>query len=121
MTGRIDVGFRSERGPILISLMLATALIAVDATILATAVKSVVSDLGGFEQFPWLFSSYMLAQAVSVPVYAKLSHMIGRKPILLVGIGVFLLDRLRVGVRGVCLRSLFFVGCKAWVPEPSGR
>ena len=69
---RASVGFRSERGPILIALMLTTGLVAIDSTILATAVPSIVQDLGGFAQFPWLFSIYLLAQAVSVPVYAKL-------------------------------------------------
>jgi EmrB/QacA subfamily drug resistance transporter len=86
-----DVGFRSERGPVLISLMLTTGLVAIDSTILATAVPSVVADLGGFASFPWLFSIYLLAQAVSVPVYAKLSDTVGRKPIILIGIGLFLL------------------------------
>src|SRR5215471_12446023 len=84
------VGFRSERGPILISLMLSTGLVALDSTIIATAVPSVVRDLGGFAQFPWLFSVYLLAQAVSVPVYGKLADLFGRKPIMLVGIGLFL-------------------------------
>ncbi|MFT4232444.1 MAG: MFS transporter [Leucobacter sp.] len=97
MVTRAQVGLRSERGPILLALMLATALIAIDSTILATAVQSVVSDLGGFAQFPWLFSSYMLAQAVSVPIYAKLSDMIGRKPVLLFGIAVFLLGSVACG------------------------
>ena len=86
-----SVGFRSERGPILIALMLTTGLVAIDSTILATAVPSIVKDLGGFSQFPWLFSIYLLAQAVSVPVYAKLADVIGRKPIVLIGIGLFLL------------------------------
>ena len=61
-----------------------------DATILATAVPSVVRDLGGFAQFPWLFSVYLLAQAVSVPIYAKLADIVGRKPLMLFGIGLFL-------------------------------
>lgn len=97
MSSRSGIGFRSERGPILISLMLSTALIAIDATILATAVQSVVADLGGFSQFPWLFSSYMLAQAVSVPIYAKLSDTIGRKVILVFGIVVFLVGSIACG------------------------
>jgi len=92
-----NVGFRSERGPILIALMLSTGLVAIDSTILATAVPSIVKDLGGFAQFPWLFSIYLLAQAVSVPVYAKLSDVIGRKPILLFGIGLFLLGSVLSG------------------------
>jgi EmrB/QacA subfamily drug resistance transporter len=77
--------------------MVSTGLIAIDATILATAVPSVVKDLGGFAQFPWLFSVYLLAQAVSVPVYAKLADVFGRKPLMLLGIGLFLLGSLLCG------------------------
>lgn len=92
------VGFRSKRGPILIALMLATGLVAIDATIVATAVPSIVEDIGGFSSFPWLFSAYLLAQAVSVPVYAKLSDVLGRKPIILAGIGLFLLGSILCGL-----------------------
>jgi len=85
------VGLRSERGPILAALMLSTSLVALDSTIVATAVPSIVADLGGFAEFPWLFSVYLLAQAVSVPMYGKLADIMGRKPIMLFGIGLFLL------------------------------
>ena len=92
-----SVGFRSERGPILVSLMLSTSLVALDSTIVATAVPSIVDDLGGFAEFPWLFSVYLLAQAVSVPVYGKLADLFGRKPIMLFGIGLFLLGSVLCG------------------------
>ena len=92
------VGFRSKRGPVLIALMLSTGLVAIDATVVATAVPAIVHDIGGFTSFPWLFSAYLLAQAVSVPVYAKLSDVIGRKPIMLVGIGLFLVGSILCGV-----------------------
>src|ERR1041385_9354487 len=85
---RAQVGFRSERGPVLIALMLSTGLVAIDSTIIATAVPSIVRGLGGFAQFPWLFSVYLLAQAGSVPIYGKLADLYGRKPILLLGIGL---------------------------------
>lgn len=91
------VGFRSERGPILIALMLSTGLVAIDATIVATAVPSIVREIGGFASFPWLFSAYLLAQAVSVPIYGKLSDMVGRKPMILAGIGLFLLGSVLCG------------------------
>src|SRR5436190_7149541 len=84
------VGLRSERGPVLLSIMLSVGLVAIDSTILATAVPSIVNDLGGFAQFPWLFSIYLLAQAVSVPIYGKLSDLFGRKPVILFGIAMFL-------------------------------
>ncbi|AYJ48491.1 MDR family MFS transporter [Rhodococcus sp. P1Y] len=93
-----DVGFRSERGPVLISLMLSTSLVALDSTIIATAVLSIVDDLGGFSQFPWLFSIYLLAQAVSVPIYGKLADLFGRKKVMLWGIGVFLLGSILCGL-----------------------
>jgi EmrB/QacA subfamily drug resistance transporter len=93
-----NVGLRSERGPILAAVMLATALVAIDSTIIATAVPSIVRDIGGFSDFPWLFSIYLLAQAVSVPVYGKLSDLFGRKPVVLWGIGLFLVGSIMCGV-----------------------
>src|SRR4051812_38260575 len=71
--------------------MLSTGLVAIDSTVLATAIPSIVGELGGFDQFPWLFSAYLLGQAVTTPIYAKLSDTFGRKPILLTGIALFLL------------------------------
>ena len=71
--------------------MLSTGLVAIDSTVLATAIPSIVGELGGFHQFPWLFSAYLLGQAVTTPIYAKLSDVFGRKPILLLGIALFLL------------------------------
>jgi EmrB/QacA subfamily drug resistance transporter len=95
---RADVGLRSERGPVLGSIMMSTALIALDSTILATAVPSVVKDLGGFSQFPWLFSVYLLTQAVTVPLYGKLADVLGRKPVMLFGIGVFVVGSVLCGL-----------------------
>ncbi|GAT71836.1 transport protein [Microbacterium sp. HM58-2] len=101
MTASIDrasVGLRSERGPVLGALMLSTGLIAIDATILATAVPSIVRELGSYQQFPWLFSVYLLAQAVSVPIYSRFADTVGRKPIILLGIALFLLGSILCGL-----------------------
>lgn len=83
--------FRDRRGPLLIAIMLSSALMAVDATVLATAVPSIVADLGEFSRYPWLFSGYLLAQAVTVPVFSKLADTYGRKPVMLTGIAVFII------------------------------
>jgi multidrug resistance protein len=88
---RRDIGLRSSRGPVLIAVMLSTALVALDQTIVSTAVPSIVRDLGGFRQFPWLFSVYLLAQAATVPVNGKLADLFGRKPVMYYGIAVFLI------------------------------
>jgi multidrug resistance protein len=92
------VGFRSERGPVLAALMLSTGLVALDSTIIATAVPSVVKDLGGFSQFPWLFSIYLLTQAVTVPLYGKFADVVGRRPLMFFGIAAFLLGSVLCGV-----------------------
>ena len=95
---RSAVGLRSERGPVLGAIMLSTALIALDSTVVATAVPSIVKDIGGFSQFPWLFSVYLLTQAVTVPIYGKLSDVLGRKTVMTFGITVFVLGSLLCGV-----------------------
>ncbi|UGT45785.1 MFS transporter [Nocardia yamanashiensis] len=82
----------------LAALMLATSLVALDSTIIATAVLTITDQLGGFSQFPWLFSIYLLAQAVTVPIYGKLADMLGRKPVMLFGIAVFALGSLLCGL-----------------------
>ncbi|MFF1755083.1 MDR family MFS transporter [Nocardia sp. NPDC058244] len=97
-TARSEVGFGSERGPVLASLMLATGLVALDSTILATAVLSITDSLGDFALFPWLFTSYLLAQAVTVPIYGALADTFGRKPVMLFGVAVFALGSLLCGV-----------------------
>lgn len=103
-----SVGFRSERGAILGSLMLAMALVALDSTIIATAVLTITRTLGGFAQFPWLFSVYLLAQAVTVPVYGKLADTVGRKPVILFGIAVFALGSLLCGLATSMLALIIF-------------
>ncbi|TWF93937.1 EmrB/QacA subfamily drug resistance transporter [Saccharopolyspora dendranthemae] len=84
------VGLRSARGPILLALMLSTALVALDATIIATASATIARDLGSFSQVPWLFSAYLLAQAVSTPLFGRLADVLGRKRLMLAGVGFFL-------------------------------
>jgi EmrB/QacA subfamily drug resistance transporter len=80
-----------HRGPILAALMATMALSAMDNTIVATAIPQVVRDLGGFSLFSWVFSAYLLAQTVTIPVYGKLADQWGRKPVLVAGTIVFLL------------------------------
>ncbi|MEU5656207.1 MFS transporter [Streptomyces sp. NPDC047737] len=78
------------RRPVAAALMLGMGLAAIDGTIVATAVPQIVGDLGGFAVFSWLFSGYLLAVTVTLPVYGKLSDTFGRKPVLVAGIILFL-------------------------------
>ena len=85
------VGLRSERGQVLGALMLTLSLVAIDGTVIATAVPSIVGQLGGFSSFPWLFSAYLLTQAVTTPLYGRYADLVGRRPVILVGITLFVL------------------------------
>ncbi|MFI0812866.1 MFS transporter [Streptomyces echinatus] len=84
----------ARRGAVVAALMLAMALAALDSTVVSTAVPQIVGDLGGFSVFSWLFSGYLLAVTVTLPVYGKLSDTFGRKPVLVAGAAVFLLGSL---------------------------
>jgi EmrB/QacA subfamily drug resistance transporter len=104
--------------------MLTTGLAAIDATIVATAVPQIVHDLGGFAKFPWLFSLYLLTQAVLVPIYGRLADIVGRKPVLLFGIGVFLVASVLCGAAWnmlslIAFRGLQGIGAGAIVPMTS--
>ncbi|MER6716419.1 MFS transporter [Streptomyces sp. NPDC000877] len=83
-----------RRGAVVAALMLSMALAALDATIVSTAVPQIVGDLGGFSVFSWLFSGYLLAVTVTLPVYGKLSDTFGRKPVLIAGSALFLVGSL---------------------------
>lgn len=87
-----ESGVHTDRRPwILAALMLTMMLAAMDTTIVSTAVPQIVADLGGFSLFTWVFSIYLLAQTVTIPIYGKLADTYGRKPILITGSVIFLL------------------------------
>ncbi|HVW88334.1 MAG TPA: MFS transporter, partial [Gaiellaceae bacterium] len=114
----------AHRGQILAALMVATGIAALDATIVATAVPPIVADVGGFSSFPWVFSIYLLTQAVTVPIYGRLSDLFGRKPILFTGISIFLAGSVLSGAAWsmttlIAFRGLQGLGAGAIVPITS--
>ncbi|MGP1667462.1 MAG: MFS transporter, partial [Rhodanobacter sp.] len=80
-----------QRRWILAALMLTMMLAAMDTTIVSTAIPQIVGDLGGFGLFTWVFSIYLLAQTVTIPIYGKLADLFGRKPVLVIGTVIFLI------------------------------
>lgn len=79
-----------QRRWILAALMVTMMLAAMDTTIVSTAIPQIVGDLGGFALFTWVFSIYLLAQTVTIPIYGKLADLFGRKPVLISGALIFL-------------------------------
>jgi MFS family permease len=80
------------------ALMLGMFLAALDQTIVSTALPTIVGDLGGLNHLSWVVTSYLLAATVSTPLYGKLGDMIGRKPVFLAAILIFLAGSMLSGL-----------------------
>jgi len=85
-TNRIERGYRWWA---LTAVLLVMFTASISGTIVSTAVPTIVADLHGFELYGWVFTGYMLASTVTVPVFGKLSDLYGRRPLYLVGIAFF--------------------------------
>ncbi|MGW6298451.1 MDR family MFS transporter [Peribacillus butanolivorans] len=83
---------------IVAGLLLGILMSAMDNTIVATAMGTIVSDLGGFDKFVWVTSAYMVATMASMPIFGKLSDMYGRKRFFIFGLIVFLIGSALCGM-----------------------
>lgn len=88
---------QTNRPLVLISVMLAMFMGAIEGTIVSTAMPAIVGELGGFTLYSWVFSAYLLMNSVTVLIYGKLSDLFGRKPVLFVGIFIFLVGSILCG------------------------
>ncbi len=88
----------SRRAIAVAGILLSTFLAATESTIIATAMPSVVADLGGLELYGWVGAMYMLAMTVTIPIHGKLADLWGRKPIIIAGIIMFLLGSAACGI-----------------------
>ncbi|MEX2446137.1 MAG: MFS transporter [Dehalococcoidia bacterium] len=74
---------------LLAALWLGNTLPALDATLVGTALPTVIGNLGGLSLYAWVFAAYLLALTVSIPIAGKLADLFGRKPIYFLGMGMF--------------------------------
>src|SRR5215204_3524530 len=81
-------------------LLLAMLLASLDQTIVATALPTVVSDLGGLDHLSWVVTAYLLGATVSMPLWGRASDLYGRKPLFLAAIAVFLCGSALSGAAG---------------------
>ncbi len=94
---------------------------ALEATVVGTAMPTVIASLGGLNHYSWVFSAYLVTSTVTVPVWGKLSDLYGRRLLYQVGIGVFLLGTLLSGLSGsmtqlIVFRAIQGLGAGALVP-----
>lgn len=80
------------------AVLLATALAAIEGTIVATAIPSITTDLSGVELISWIYSAYLLTSAISAIIFGKLADLFGRKKMITIGISIFLIGSLLCGM-----------------------
>jgi EmrB/QacA subfamily drug resistance transporter len=85
-------------GVVFTGLILVMLLAALDSTIVATALPTIVGDLGGLEHISWITSAYLLAQTAVTPLYGKLGDLYGRKPVLQTAVVIFLVGSALCGL-----------------------
>ena len=87
-----------ELAVVFVGLMLVMLIAALDSTIVATALPTVARDLGGLNHISWVTTAYLLAQTVVTPLYGKMGDLYGRRPVLQVGLVIFLIGSALCGV-----------------------
>ena len=104
-----DLSPRAKQG-IVVAIMLALFLGALDQTIVGTALPRIITELNGASLYTWVVTIYLLASTVTVPIYGKLSDMYGRKPLLLIGVGLFLVGSALAGLSQNIEQLIIFRG-----------
>lgn len=112
---------QTKRPFVLAAVMLAMFIGAIEATIVATAMPAIIGDLGGFAHYSWVFSAYLLMNTITVLIYGKLSDLYGRKPILTIGMSIFLIGSCLCGFASsmeqlIAFRLIQGIGAGAVMP-----
>ena len=80
----------TRRPLVLAAVMASSFMIALEATIVSTAMPQIVGQLGGLQLYSWVFSAFLLTQTATTVVFGKLADLVGRKTVITIGIGIFL-------------------------------
>ena len=110
-----------RRGLVLLAALIAIFMPAVESSIVATALPTIIGDLGGFDLFSWVFAVPLLTQAVTIPLYGRLADLYGRKRVFFVGTAIFLIGTTLCGfarsmVLLIAFRALQGIGAGAIQP-----
>lgn len=89
-----------SRALVTLGVMLSLFLASMESTVVATAMPTIVSQLGGLAVYSWVFSAYLVASTTTVPIFGKLSDLFGRRPVFAVAMAFFLVGSLLCGRAG---------------------
>ncbi|MET3729058.1 EmrB/QacA subfamily drug resistance transporter [Fictibacillus halophilus] len=99
---------------IMLSIMSAMLFAALNQTIVGTSLPKIIADLGGIEYYSWVFTIFMLTSSITAILVGKLSDIYGRKPFILLGIGVFTAGSLLCGISGSILELILYRGVQGF-------
>jgi EmrB/QacA subfamily drug resistance transporter len=99
---------KSRRRILTAGLLLGIFLAALEATVVSTAMPTVVTSLGGLDQYGWVFSAYLLTSTASVPLWGRLSDLFGRRRVYLMAIALFLTGSMLAGVSQTMWQLIVF-------------
>src|SRR5699024_11001425 len=99
---------KTRRPLVLISLIISMFMAAIEGTVIATAMPSMDGELGGVSLYSWVFSSFLLMNAVTTMSFGKLSDLFGRKPIFMIGVFIFLIGSILCGFANSMLMLVIF-------------
>src|ERR671915_399473 len=110
-----------RRRAITVGLLLGMSLGALEATVVGTAMPTVIATLGGLAHYSWVFTAYLLTSTASVPIWGRLSDLYGRRRLYLIGIVVFLVGSALSGAATtmtqlIAFRALQGLGAGAVIP-----
>lgn len=92
------------------ALMITLLLSALDQTIVSTALPRIASDFNALDQLSWVVTSYLIASAITTPLYGKISDLFGRKRVLIAAIVIFLAGSVCAGLSGSMVQLIAFRG-----------
>ena len=96
------------RRAITAGLLLGIFLAALEATVVSTAMPTVVASLGGLDHYSWVFSAYLLTSTASVPLWGRLSDLYGRRRVYLAAIALFVVGSMLAGMSQSMLQLVLF-------------
>ena len=99
---------RNRQALILASIMATSFMIAIEATIISTAMPQIVGHLGNLKLYSWVFASFLLAQSAATVVFGKLADIYGRKATMLIGLAIFLAGSVLCGFAWSMLSLVLF-------------
>ena len=100
----------TQRKMVTLAMLVSILLVALDTTIITTAMPHIVNQLSGLNLLSWVFAIYLLTSSVTTPIYGKLADLFGRKPVFIFGVALFVIGSMVSGMAQTMHQLIIFRG-----------